>query len=156
MSKREQVKKSETPEADAEQNRMSEEAAAADAQGGHSNLDATPVVAAPSKFKMKRTKAVAVPLFKFEPNVPRYYLVDGVMFLGKKVDAKKDAATLLPVTDLETGEQGQVIVGQVLRELFNESYPDGVYVGKKFEMTLRKRADKKYNTYDLYEVEGEA
>lgn len=134
---------SSTPEADAEQNRMSEEAAAADAVGSHSN------------FRMTRKRAVAVPLFKFEPDVPRFYLVESAMFIGKKIDDKKEAATLIPVTDLETGEQGQIIVGTVLKELLNETYPSDGYVGLKFEMTLRKRADKKYNTYDLYEVGDE-
>ena len=108
-----------------------------------------------SNFKVKRTKSVAVPLFKLSPNVKRYFLFDGPMFVGKKIDDKKEAAILLPVTDLETGEQGQIIVGKVLRSLIEEEYPDKAYVGKKFETCLRRRADKSYNTYDLYEVETE-
>lgn len=160
MSKKQQVAQSAEAMAqsasDRALNKMSEEAAKADAAGTHSNLDESAPAPVVSKFKMKRTKSVAVPLFKFVANEPRFYLIDGPAFVGKKIDDKKEAATLLPVTDLETGEQGQIIVGAVLKSLIAESYPDDSYVGKKFEMTLRKRADKSYNTYDLYEVEGEA
>lgn len=119
-----------------------------DAAPAHSNLAAT-------QFKVTRLKAVAVPLFKLFANQKRYFLFDGVMFLGKKIDDKKDAATLLPVTDLETGEQGQIIVGAVLKSLIEETYEGNSYVGKKFETCLRRRADKEYNTYDLYEIETE-
>ena len=119
-----------------------------DTKPAHSNLAA-------SQFKMRRTKAVAMPLFKLVPDVPRYFLCDGAMFTGKKVDDKKEAAILMAVTDLETGETGQIIIGAVLRELLLETYPDDAYVGKKFEICLRKRADKKYNTYDVYEVADE-
>jgi hypothetical protein len=142
---------------DAELNRTSNETGeqSADAvvhegddKPAHSNLSK-------SEFKVKRVKSVAVPLFKLAANVKRFFLFDGAMFTGKKIDDKKEAAILLPVTDLETGEQGQIIVGKVLRELITETYPGGAYVGKKFETCLRKRADKAYNTYDLYEIETE-
>lgn len=150
MSKKQQVEKSNTPEADAEQERTH-----ADASEAHSNLATETANAAPKRFKMQRTKAVAIPLFKMVVNVPRYFLVDGIYFTGKKIDDKKEAAILAPVTDLETGETGQIILGKVLRALLDETYPGNAYVGKKFEMCLRRNSDKAYNTYDLYEVEGE-
>lgn len=116
----------------------------------------TPQTKPHSNLKFTRRKSVAVPLFKLEPGQPIFVKVDGAMFLGKKVDEKKEAATLLPVVDLETGEEGQIIVGAVLRELFLEQYPDDAYVGKGFEITVRKRADKKYNTYDVFEIDWQA
>ena len=105
-----------------------------------------------SNLRFKRTKSVAVPLFKLVADEPRFFLCEGAMFTGKQIDDKKEAATLMPVTDLETGEMGQIIVGKVLAELLIEQYEDKTYVGKRFELTLRKKADKKYNTYDLFEV----
>jgi hypothetical protein len=119
------------------------------------NVPTKEALKATSGFKFKRTAAVAMPLFKLLPDQPRFFLVDAAIYTGKKIDDKKEAALLMPVTDLESGEQGQIIVGQVLKELIYEKYPEKSYVGKKFEVTLRKRADKKYNTYDLYEVEVE-
>ena len=108
-----------------------------------------------SNLRFTRTKTIAMPLFKLAADQARYFLADGPMFLGKQIDDKKEAATLMPVTDLETGEQGQIIIGLVLKELLNEQYPDNGYVGNRFEICLRKRADKKYNTYDLFEVGDE-
>lgn len=145
-----------TPEqdrSDAEPNQTSNEAPEQSADAVVHEGDDKPAHSNLSKFQFKRTKAVAVPLFKLAPDQPRYFLVDGAIFTGKKIDDKKEAAMLMPVTDLETGEQGQIIVGAVLKELVYEQYPAGEYVGKKFEVCLRKRADKKYNTYDLYEIQ---
>lgn len=105
-----------------------------------------------SNLKFTRTRTIAMPLFKLVADTPRFFLADGAMFIGKQIDDKKEAATLMAVTDLETGEQGQIIIGQVLKELLIEQYPENGYVGKRFELCLRKRADKKYNTYDLFEV----
>lgn len=121
-----------------------------DTLAAHSNL-APGAAALAARFK--RVKAVAVPLFKLVANSPMYVKADGPIFTGKKVDDKKEAAELLPVIDLATGEEGQIIVGKVLRELLLEKYPEHGYVGRSFQVTLRKRADKKYNTYDLFEVE---
>ncbi len=112
-------------------------------------------VPAHSNFKFTKVKQVAQQLFKLLPDVQRFFLADGAIYVGKKIDDKKEAALLLPVTDLETGEQGLIIVGAVLKGLFDETYPDGSYVGKKFAITLRKRADKKYNTYDVTEIATE-
>ena len=142
------------------------EAAAAAAAGqdhaeSDAELNATSAAGAPvhtpeskphSNLKFTRTRTIAMPLFKLVADVPRFFLADGAMFIGKQIDDKKEAATLMAVTDLETGEQGQIIIGQVLKELLIEQYPENGYVGKHFELCLRKRADKKYNTYDLFEV----
>lgn len=110
-------------------------------------------VPAHSNFKFKVTKQVAVQLFKLVPNVQRFFLCDAAVYVGKKIDDKKEAALLMPVTDLETGEQGLIIVGAVLKGLLEESYTGNGYVGKKFALTVRKRADKAYNTYDFAEIE---
>lgn len=150
MAKKSQIVETENTETNETSNEVGEQSPEAvvhegDAVPAHSNLD---------KKQFKRTKAVAIPLFKMVPNQPEFFKFDGAMYEGKKIDDKKDAAILIPVTDLNTGEQGQIIVGLVLRELIQETYPAETYVGKCFEVTLRKRADKKYNTYDLYEIES--
>lgn len=163
MTKRQQAQ---PIKADSEENareEMSQEAQAADAMGTHSNLDTgtgTAVVvpgtggavaAAPFQFKVK--KLVAVPLFKLMPDAPIYVKFNEPMFVGKKLDDKKQAAILIGVTDLQTGQIGQIIVGAVLKGLMDDQYPDNSYVGRNFGLILRKRADKKYNTYDVAEIE---
>ena len=153
------------PQAHAESNEQLEADVAATIEHAHAEVDATtdkgtPIHTEPTKahsnLRFKRTRSVAVPLFKLIANEPRFFLSEGKLFTGKQIDDKKEAATLMPVTDLETGEMGQIIVGKVLAELLAEQYPDDAYIGKRFELTLRKKADKKYNTYDLFEVSEEA
>lgn len=135
---------------------MSEGAAMSDAELNSTSEAGAPIHTPESKphsnLRFTRTKTIAMPLFKLAADQPRFFLADGPMFLGKQIDDKKEAATLMPVTDLETGEQGQIIIGLVLKELLHEQYPANHYVGKRFEICVRKRADKKYNTYDLFEV----
>jgi hypothetical protein len=166
MSKRNQVARTEspTPEVDAEQNAQIEREAIAQSEVQQSEVErvATEADAKPmhsnlavSQFKFKKTKVVALPLFKLVPDEEVYFLVDDAMYVGKSIDDKKEPAILMHVTDLETGEQGQIIIGKVLKDLISENYEDDSYVGKKFALTLRKRADKKYNTYDFAEIETE-
>lgn len=97
-------------------------------------------------------KHVTLPLFKMIPGVERYFLVDGAMFVGKQVDDKKEPATLMNVTDLETGEEGQIICPFLLIEALNADYPDNAYVGKMFAISLTRVPEKKYNLVNLTEL----
>lgn len=103
----------------------------------------------------RKTKNITLPLFKMAGNQPYYFQPTGPMFLGKTIDDQKDAATLLNVIDLETGEEGQIIVGAVLKSILNENYEGDSYVGKGLEIIQHKAGDtgKKYNTYTVAEVD---
>lgn len=105
--------------------------------------------------QFKKVRNITLPLFKLSNNRPYYFQPTGPMFLGKKIDENKEAATLLNVIDLETGEEGQIIVGAVLKGILTESFPGDEYVGKGLEITFHAKGEtgKKYNTYTVAEVD---
>lgn len=122
--------------------------------------------AAPAGGKFTRKRAVTLPTFKVEVDKTLYLMVNSAMYLGKEQkakageEAKKGAAkmdqpaTILPVTDVETGEQGQIIVNAVLKGILDETYPDESYVGKSFEITKHdKKAGKRYHTFSVFEID---
>lgn len=102
--------------------------------------------------RFKKVKAITLPLLKMENEVEYYLKFDGPMFLGKAIDDKKEAATLANVTNLESGEQVQIICATVLRGILDEAYPGEEYVGKCFEIVKHRDLEKKYNTYSVCEV----
>ena len=103
-------------------------------------------------------KHVTLPLFKWEDNKARYYKITSPIFIGKEINdksagaKKKEPAHLMNVVDLETGEEGQVIVATVLRGILTEEYPNDAYVGKGFAITQRKIPGKDYNGYGVDEL----
>lgn len=86
---------------------------------------------------------------------------DTPFVMGKKLkgdDSKKEPAHLAQVTDLDTGEEKQMIGPSVLRSTLEEEYPDAKYVGKFFEIeNLGKKAGRGqsvegYNLFRIVEV----
>jgi len=95
------------------------------------------------KFKVKRH--VVKQLFKIKPGVEYYLLFTGKMHIGKKIEDNKEAATLADVTNLATGEIGQIICPKLIRDALSEEYPSDSYVGKAFAIELMRVPDKRYN-----------
>lgn len=60
---------------------------------------------------------------------------------------------LMQVVDEDTGEYGIVVVPTVLHGELDKNYPDNSYVDKSFEITQRRIQGRKYNTFDILEVE---
>lgn len=122
---------------------------------------------APTGGKFARTKAVTLPVFKMVEETPVYITVNAAMYEGKeqkpvagpdgKPGKAMEPATILPVTDLTTGEMSQIIAGAVLEGILNDSYPGEAYVGKSFEIVKHaKREGKRYNTYSVFEIDPTA
>lgn len=108
------------------------------------------------KFKVK--KLVTLPLWKWKNDQTKYLRFDSAIFEGKELTVKEGRADEKPahlanVTDLETGEQCQIIIGFVLESTMNDEYPDNAYVGKTFAITQHRDSGKKYNTYSIAEIE---
>lgn len=109
-----------------------------------------------SAFAFKKVKNVTLPLFKLANNEPNYLRFDEPVFVGKVVVDKKEPPTMANVTDLETGEQGQIILGSVLLENLNQHYPDNAYVGKSFEIVKHSpEGARKYSLWNVAEIEVE-
>lgn len=125
------------------------------------NADAVAAAKVAREAFMKRVtvkKNVTLPLFKWSPGVSKFLTIMGPVFQGKAIKeagtAKgKEPAFLCNVTDLETGELGQIIVATVLKSIFHEEYPEDAYVGKSFEIKQRKIPGKDYNGFDVTEIE---
>jgi hypothetical protein len=110
-------------------------------------------------FKVK--KAVVRPLFKWVNNIEKYFRMDSAIHQGAELSGQKPAADgtkrepafLAFVTDMETGEEGQIILGKVLRSTLDEHYPNDAYVGLCFAIEQVRDSKKDYNTYNLSEIE---
>lgn len=104
-------------------------------------------------FKVKRN--VTTQLFKLIPGNDNFFHVQGTMFVGEKIDEKKEAATLMHVVDMTTGEEGQIICPVILQKELHKQYPEDAYVGKRFWMRITRVADKKYNMVEIAELEDD-
>jgi hypothetical protein len=98
---------------------------------------------------------VTLPLFRLDEN-PRHLRFDVPYYVGKVVDDKKDPPTMCKVTDMETGELGEIILGQILKEKLTEHYPNDGYVGKIFKISkTAPEGARKYSLFHIAEVEEE-
>lgn len=106
----------------------------------------------------KVAKRITLPLIKPQLEKPVFVLINEAVFVGKKIEqgTSKDmeAAHIANVTDIETGEQAQIIVPSVLLGIFKDEYPDNSYVGKAFQLTKHAKASgKRYHAFTVIELE---
>jgi len=116
----------------------------------------------PAKFVPRVLRQVSQNLLKLRSGDQVYVQVTGPMAKAKpqknasSEDKKKEPPTLLPVTNLETGEIQVIICGSVLVDLLNDEYPGDTYVNKGFAILIKEKKDgkggKTYNTYDVREI----
>jgi len=110
-------------------------------------------------FKPVIKKQITFQLLKLVDGATVHVEITKSMWTGKEIaggagKAKMDAARLVRVINLETGEEMEMIINKVLEEIFGEEYPDNAYVGKWFGITKHAKADgKEYNTFTLVELE---
>ena len=113
----------------------------------------------PAGFKVKQT--LSAELWKWADEETKYARIDTAMTVSKaketKTDAKRDRepATICMATDLsvEGSKSRTLIVGAVLKELLNESFPNNGYVGKSFAMTRYQVPGKRYKSFRVDELE---
>lgn len=101
----------------------------------------------------KKIRSVTQSVLKLENGQARYVFVLAPMHMGEKIDSDKDEAILLPVVDMETGEEGIVIAPSILQNELVKSYGATGYVAKAFEI-VKSRPDMKvkYNHVSICEV----
>jgi hypothetical protein len=120
------------------------------------------VKSAPTKLKFSVKNHVTLPLFKLGTE-PRYLRFEAPHYVGKVVDDKKEPPILCRVTDMETEQPGEVILGAVMANkdserpgILDEKYPNDSYVGKTFQITkLAPEGARKYSIYQVTEIEIE-
>ena len=113
-------------------------------------------------MEFKRKKLLTRPVLKMEEGKQRAVLIEGAMFVGKDIksrtekpeDKKKEPATIVNVTNLETGELAQIVVNAVMKSILTEEYPNDTYVGKCFLITkMGRQPGKQYNPFHIEEIE---
>lgn len=109
-------------------------------------------MATKSNPAFKVVRSVTQTVLKLEKGQPRYLYALAPMYLGEKLDKDKEAATLLPVCDMETGEVGIVIAPTILQLELVRSYGGTDYVGKAFELVISRDPNVKYNHVSIAEV----
>jgi hypothetical protein len=106
--------------------------------------------------KFARVRTITQAVLKLKPGTPRFFYFCAPMFQGKKIDDKKEAATLIRSVDMETGEEGVLILSTIMKKELIENYPGDTYAGKGFEVCITKAADPaagvKYNHVSLAQV----
>lgn len=108
-------------------------------------------------FQFTIAKIVTVPLLKQAIDVPVYVRIEGAVFVGKELKqtgaTKMEAAHLVNVTNLETGEAMQLIVPAVLQSILHDEYANDAYVGKSFQLIKHaKPSGKAYSPYTVNEI----
>lgn len=107
---------------------------------------------ATKQSKFSKIKSVTLPVLKVEKNTERGFYFHGPMFIGEKVDPKKDPATLIHAVDVETGEEGVFIVPAVAQKELVKAYGAAGYVGKCFALTMTRVPEKNYNLVTIDEI----
>ena len=115
----------------------------------------------PSKVKV--TKNLTLPVLKTSIGIPAYVRIIDPIFKGKllaeevaKGKDAKDAADIINVNNLETGQDQQIIGGMVLINTLREAYPEDSYVGKTFMLTKGEQkgtGSKKYHPWSIQEID---
>lgn len=105
-------------------------------------------------MKFKRLKAVVRPQLKLMAGVEVHVKIVGPMHLGKQLKDDKEPATLVDIVNLDTGEEMQIILPKIVREVLAEQYPSDKYIGKCFALELMRVPEKRYNLVKtLVEIE---
>lgn len=104
------------------------------------------------KPAIQKIKQVTLPVHKLRKGVEYYFKITGPMHVGKKIDDKKEPATIFEAIDCETGELGIVVTTTILRKELNENYPGDSYVGKFFSVSVNPIPGKDYNGVSLAEI----
>lgn len=103
-----------------------------------------------------RSKAVVVPSYSFKKRTSGFFLATAPIKVKEHTNEKGEVKTtpIMRITDLETGEECDMIVPTLLVSELNENYPDNGYVGKKFEVSVSAdpKEGKLYKTVQLWEL----
>lgn len=113
----------------------------------------------PAGFKSKAT--LSAKLWKWNDGEPKYFRIESAMVKkAAKVTGKdgkqREPATTCSVVDLTQPGSGSqtLIMGAVLADLLNETYPNNGYIGKSFVATRYQQDGKRYKNFEVQELES--
>ena len=106
-------------------------------------------------FVIKKIKQVTLQVHQMPKDTEKYFLIQGPIHPGKKIDDSREPANLCEAIDLETGELGLLICPTVMVKELSEQYPNSAYVGKCFSVVLqmsKTKAGKQVNIPTICEI----
>jgi hypothetical protein len=110
-----------------------------------------------ASFSFTKVRSITRPQIKIVDEVEYYFRFDSAMYLGKEIVATEgrkpmEAPTLINVVQLDTGEEGVVILHKIVSDTLKEKYPNDGYVGKCFAITIHKLQTKRYKAASITEI----
>lgn len=114
---------------------------------------------APEKKTFRRKRKLVAPLLNAKMQVGQtvYFKITGELYVGKlQKDAKEGEkpADLVRAINLETGEEGDIMVPAVLKSVLEKEFENASYVGCSFSMTKKEKPEgKRYYQYEIDELE---
>lgn len=110
----------------------------------------------------KRVSRVTRPTMKLVPEKPLFLKITSAIHASAskgKMNAdgtQRKPASVMLATDLQTGEEVQIVVPTVLESNLKTHYPDDSYSGRSFEIVKHAPGNgKDYSTFDVWEVAKE-
>lgn len=113
---------------------------------------------ADNKPKFTRKQAITLATLSWKDRADAIVRFDSHIYEGKPINTKgeeaKKPARLAQVTDLDSGEQMEMLVPKVLESILTEKV-EGDYLGRWYEIhkILPKREGKDYHEFRVYEIE---
>lgn len=108
---------------------------------------------------IKVVKKVTFAHLKLTDGVPVYITFNSEIYKGKEIAQKGDEvdkkpADLAHVTNLQDGQEYEMIVNAVLKSTLEENYENAGYVGKSFMVQRDKIEGKRYKGFSVTEIEA--
>jgi hypothetical protein len=103
-------------------------------------------------IKTKVLKQVTLPVFKLIKNQPLYIQIKTPMHVGKKIDDKREPATLIEAVNCDGGELGHVVCPTIMQKELRANYEGDAYVGKFFEIVTHVLPGKEYTGVTITEI----
>lgn len=106
------------------------------------------------EFKVK--KAVSLPTLKWGPGETLFIAFESPIEIKKTVDPKTEEEKdieVAKVKNLRNDSQYNLVCGVVLKKEMDIGYTSDSYVGKTFKITKHKVPNKRYHTFEIYEIE---
>lgn len=109
-------------------------------------------------MEFEKVKTITLPLVKFGV-APKFVEITSLIYTGEKISGGTAAQQAMEppdmahCIDLETGEEGLMMLGKVLKSEIEKAYPEGAYVGKCFSIAKKNAPEgKKYALWQLDEI----
>jgi hypothetical protein len=115
------------------------------------------------RFAFKVKKRVKETVIKIDFDTEYLFRIEGEIYKARDAstprkspeDEKQSPPNLMSVTLLDDNTRGVIVVPHVLHDELTAAYPDGSYVGRMFQVIKHKIEGKRYNDFEINEIESD-